>query len=320
MLSKDEESFNRSLELLQYAMGSMLDYMQDENIFELIVNPDGKLWIDTFGKGKIYTGIDITPDKAKQIIYAVAAISKQVITENFPLLEAEVPNTKTFDSFRFQGLLPGVVTGPALNIRKHPKKILTLDNYVEQGVITERQKAVLVQAIRDKKNIIAAGATASGKTTFLNALLAEIAKLSDRVVMIEDTKELHCTAEDCVAIRTFRSVNMIEALRATLRMSPNRIVVGEIRGEEALTLLDAWSTGHGGGCSTVHSNSAYDTLLRLENLTSRVAKNPQQVTISRAVDMVAYLRYSGLKRTLEEIICVKGYDANANAYITEKVI
>lgn len=321
MTAKSDESRERSLSTLKYAMGvDILKYMQDKDVFEIIVNPDHKLWVDTFGQGKIYTGIEIHPDTSKQIIYSAAAISGQVITSDFPMLEAELPDSDSFESSRFQGLLPGVVTDPAFNIRKHPQRILTLDHYVQQGVMTEHQKEIIVQAIHDKKNIIAAGGTSSGKTTLLNAILAEISKLTDRVIMIEDTKELHCVAQDCVALHTLKGVDMMALLRSTLRLSPNRIVVGEIRGEEALALLDAWSTGHGGGCSTVHSNSAYDTLLRLENLTSRVAKNPQQITIGRAVDMVVYLKYSGLKRTLEEIIHVEGYDPLKREYITQKIM
>jgi len=314
------ESMVRSLERLEFAMGQdVLKYMKDPNVFEVYINPDKKLWIDTFSEGKVYTGIDLTPELSKQIIYSVAAISGQVITANFPMLEADVPNSKFFESFRFEGILPGIVIEPTFNIRKHPKQILTLDDYVKQGVMTQRQKDIIVQAILDKKNIIAAGATSSGKTTLLNAILEEISKLSDRVIMIEDTKELHCAAKDYVALRTLKNVNMMELLRSTLRLSPKRIVVGEIRNDEALTLLDAWSTGHGGGCSTVHSNSAYDTLLRLETLTSRVSKNPQEITIGRAVDMVVYLKYDGLKRTLEEIISVTGYDSQKKEYITHQI-
>ena len=185
--------------------------------------------------------------------------------------------------------------------------------------MTTRQKAIIMTAIQQKKNIIAAGGTKSGKTTLLNAILQEISKLPDRVILIEDAPELRCTAKDHVSLRTMPNVTMDHLLRATLRKTPDRIVVGEVRGGEALSLLDAWSTGHSGGCSTVHSNSAMDTLIRLENMTSRVARNPQQFTISRAVDMIVYLKYEHLKRRIEEIISVESYDYVTHQYVTHTV-
>lgn len=315
----ENERMDRTFETLSYSMGEdILRYMQDHDVFEIIQNPDGTLWIDTFSKGKVCIG-ERDPASSKQIIYNVAAISGQVVAPEFPILEAEVPASDLFDGFRFNGLLPGIVTAPSFNIRKHPKRVLTLDEYVTQGVMSEHQKEIILKEIHAKKNIIVAGSTGSGKTTFVNAILAEISTLSDRIVMIEDTKELNCLAKDYVSLKTMKGVNMVALLRTTLRMSPNRIVVGEIRNEEALTLLDAWSTGHRGGCSTVHSDSAYDTLLRLETLTSRAAVNPQQITIGRAVDVVVYLEYTGLKRKVKEIIRVKGYDPLKQAYQVEVV-
>lgn len=314
------ERMDRTFENLYYSMGSIvLEYMKNQDVFEIILNPDGKLWVDTFSKGKVDTGCVLEEDKSKQIIYSIAAISDQIIAEEYPILEAEVPATSEFDSFRFNGILPGVVTAPSFNIRKHPKIVLTLDDYVAQGVITSHQKNLILAEIYAKKNIIIAGSTGSGKTTFVNAILAEIAKLTDRIVLIEDTKELNCMAKDFVSLTTTKTVDMVALLRTTLRMSPKRIVVGEVRNEEALTLLDAWSTGHRGGCCTVHSDSAYDTLLRLETLTSRTSANPQQITIGRAVDVVIYIEYTGLKRKLSEIMRVKGYDPLRQQYITEKI-
>lgn len=314
------EQEERSYANLFYSMGDViLPYMKNPDVFEIILNPDGKVWIDTFGKGKVDTDNVLADASSKQIIYSVAAISSQIISEDYPILEAEVPATSEFDSFRFNGLLPGIVTGPSFNIRKHPKKVLTLDEQVAQGVITIHQKNLIVEEIYAKKNIIVAGSTKSGKTTFVNSLLAEIAKLPDRIVLIEDLKELKCTSADFAALKTTKTVDMVALLRTTLRMSPNRIVVGEVRNEEALTLLDAWSTGHRGGCCTVHSDSAYDTLLRLETLTSRTSANPQQITIGRAVDVVIYIEYNDLKRRVSEIIRVKKYDPILQEYIIEPI-
>ena len=315
-----DESLERKISQLEYSMGAeLIALMRDDAVFEVIANPDGKIWTDTFDRGRVDTGIVLDAGQIRQIIFDVAALSDSVISETFPLLEAEIPDSRLFDRSRFQGELPDVVPAPDFNIRKHPKKVLSLDDYVKQGTMTTRQKAIIMTAIQQKKNIIAAGGTKSGKTTLLNAILQEISKLPDRVILIEDAPELRCTAKDHVSLRTMPNVTMDHLLRATLRKTPDRIVVGEVRGGEALSLLDAWSTGHRGGCSTVHSNSAMDTLIRLENMTSRVARNPQQFTISRAVDIIVYLKYEHLKRRIEEIISVESYDYVTHQYITHTI-
>jgi len=315
-----DESLERKIAQLEYSMGEeLIRLMNDDAVFEVIANPDGKIWIDTFDRGRVDTGIVLDAGQIRQIIFDVAALNDSVISESFPLLEAEIPDSRLFDRSRFQGELPDVVPSPDFNIRKHPKRVLSLDDYVKQGTMTTRQKAIIMTAIQQKKNIIAAGGTKSGKTTLLNAILQEISKLPDRVVMIEDAPELRCTAKDHVSLRTMPNVTMDHLLRATLRKTPDRIVVGEVRGGEALSLLDAWSTGHSGGCSTVHSNSAMDTLIRLENMTSRVARNPQQFTISRAVDIIIYLKYEHLKRRIEEIISVESYNYVTHQYVTHTV-
>ena len=299
-------------------MDKIIPLLQDENIFEVYVNPDGKIWTDGYD-GRKNTGLKISSAQSKQIILNVAALTNQLVTEEKPSLDAEIPENKFFDKCRFEGNLPMIVPAPSINIRKHPKKIFTLKDYCEQGILSEFQLEIILDAIKSKKNIIAAGGTKSGKTTLLNALLAEISKLNDRVILIEDTPELQCSAVDCVSMRTTRTFTMSDCLRSVLRMTPDRIVVGEVRGGEALALLDAWSTGHGGGCSTVHSNSAKDTLLRLENMTARVSQNPQQATIGQAVNLIIYLKYTGNRRIVEDIIQVAGWDTVKQQYILKKI-
>ncbi len=316
----EDVTLQRKFNLLKNAMGpEMLKLMTDPDVFEVYLNPDQIVWIDTHKSGRVCTDIMLDPSRSAQIIKAVAALSDQVIDGNQPALAAEIPDSDLFDSCRFQGELPFIVPFPSFNIRKHPKTVLTLDDYVKQGTMTEAQKDIIIKAVLDRKNIIAAGGTKSGKTTLLNAILVEISKLPDRVVMIEDTPELRCTAKDCISLRTMPEVSMDKLLYYTLRKSPDRIVVGEVRSVEALALVDAWSTGHSGGCSTVHSNSAADTLIRLENMTSRASQTPQSMTISRAVNVIIYLKYEHLKRRIDEIISVDGYDSVTKQYLTHKL-
>ena len=313
-----DKTFQITMNTLAACMDKLIPLLQDEGIFEVYINPDGKVWTDGY-KGRQFSGLMMTAAQTKQIILNVAALTSQLVTEEKPALDAEIPENQYFDKCRFEGNLPMIVPAPSLNIRKHPKKIFTLADYEEQKILTVGQRAVILNAIYAKKNIIAAGGTKSGKTTLLNALLAEISKLDDRVIMIEDTPELQCSAADCVSMRTTRSFTMSDCLRSVLRMTPDRIVVGEVRGGEALALLDAWSTGHGGGCSTVHSNSAKDTLLRLENMTARVSQNPQQATIGQAVNLIIYLKYTGQRRIVEDIIEVDGWDAVRQEYRLKKI-
>ena len=321
MAESDEIVRERRLQILEMSLGrDVMRYMHDDNVTEVIVNPDGKLWIDTFDKGFQHTGITIDEDEAKRVIYAVADLSGQVIDlKKDPSLQADIPASRLFSNCRFQAELPSIVEAPSFNIRKHSKIVFTLENYVKQGAMTEKQHEVILDAIHKKKNIIAAGGTASGKTTLLNAILAEISQLDERVITIEDTKELKCTAENKVALTTTDTVDMENLLRKTLRLSPNRIVVGEVRGKEALILMDAWSTGHRGGCSTVHSDSAVDTLFRLEDLVSRVSLSTQQAGIARAIDVVIYIAKRAIRRSVDEVLSIDGWDRERHEYITHRL-
>lgn len=315
MLTSQSESEERALSTLHYTMGpEVLGYMEDPNVFEIIVNPDGTLWIDTFKKGRIFTGSYVNAADSRQLVFQVASMTNQVCTDEMPMLAAELP-----DGSRFQGFLPKVVTAPSYIIRKHSQQVFSLADYVNQGVMSRAQEQMILRAIADKKNIVAAGGTKSGKTTFLNAILAEISKYDDRIVMIEDLPELRCTAQNYLSLRTTDKVTQDDLLKSTLRATPDRIVVGEVRSGEALALLDAWSTGHGGGCSTVHSNSAKQTLYRLQQMVSRVSITPQQVTIAEAVDIVIYIKRKGTGRIIEEVIAVDGFDEEKKDYITHQI-
>ncbi len=312
-----ETSRGRTLETFAYECQQcgIKEYLDDDDVEEIMVNPDGTLWLKTQSKGLIDTGKELRAQNIKNLIFRVAALTDQIINmDKIPALQAEIPQSYVCDAARFQAELPNIVSGPSMNIRKYTKVVLTLEDYVKNGTMTQQQYEVLIKAIKEHKNIIAAGGTASGKTTLLNAILHEISATKDRIVMIEDTPELRCTAKNNVSFRTTEFVDMDMLLRFTLRKTPNRIVVGEIRGKEALTLLDAWSTGHRGGCSTVHADSAVDTLHRLESLVTRVSLTPQNETVGRAVDMVVYIKVKGTERKIDQIIEVDGYNLDTKRY------
>jgi len=285
-------------------IGAALD---DKNVIEIMVNPDGKLWLDRHGEGRVYTGEMITPPDAERIVKLVASHIRQEVTTNRPIVSAELPGIPPFGGERFEGLLPPVVSAPCFSIRKGAAKIFTLGDYVEAETMTKAQADALSYAVNAKLNILIVGGTSSGKTTFANALLAEIANCNDRVLILEDTRELQCAAEDTVALRTHgQDVKLADLVRSTLRLRPDRIVVGEVRGPEALDMLKAWNTGHPGGIATVHANSAEAGIYRIEQLILEGASSVPRTLIAEAINVIVFISGRGLSRRVETIARVLG--------------
>lgn len=304
---KIDTSQERLLQMLATAVGPQVaDFLDDPQVVELMLNPDGRLWVDRLGEGRADTGIKIPPANAERVIYLIASSTGAVCNADTPILSAEFPGSGN----RFQGLLPPVVVAPTFTIRKKALMVFTLDNYVEQGIMSAAQKEAIVKSVRSKKNILIVGGTGSGKTTLANAVLDEIAHTGDRIVIIEDTLELQCTAPDTVFLRSREHVSMNELLKATMRLRPDRIVVGEVRGPEALTLLKAWNTGHPGGCATVHANSARGGLTRLEQLIQEAIPTPQKELVAEAVNVIIYMERFQHGRRIREVVSVEGIEAD----------
>jgi type IV secretion system protein VirB11 len=210
-------------------------------------------------------------------------------------------------------LLPPVVTAPAFAIRKPAVAIFTLDDYVDRGIMSRLQAAALRRGVTDRANILVAGGTSTGKTTLTNALLAEVAKTSDRVVLIEDTRELQCAAPNLVAMRTKDGVaTLSDLVRSSLRLRPDRIPIGEVRGAEALDLLKAWGTGHPGGIGTIHAGSAIGALRRMEQLIQEAVIAVPRALIAETIDIIAVLSGRGASRRLAELARVDGLTADGD--------
>jgi type IV secretion system protein VirB11 len=221
------------------------------------------------------------------------------------MVSAELPETRE----RFEGLLPPIAAAPCFSIRKPAGVTFTLSGYIDKAIMTSGQAQALRQAIAARQNILIAGGTSSGKTTLANALLAEIATLDERVIILEDTRELRCDAEDCVALKTKPGVaTLADLVRSTLRLRPDRIIIGEVRGAEALDMLKAWNTGHPGGIATIHANSASAALSRLEQLLQEAVMVVPKTLIAEAIDVIVYLHSRGDKRRVGEILSLEGLD------------
>ncbi len=206
-------------------------------------------------------------------------------------------------------MLPPVSLAPCFSIRKPATRIYTLLDYVADGIMSAEIARLLSLAVVERRNILVAGGTSSGKTTLANALLAEMAHLDERVILIEDTRELQSPAPDTVALRTRAGhVTMADLVRSTLRLRPDRIIVGEVRGGEALDMLKAWNTGHPGGIATVHANSAASALLRIEQLIQEAVVTVPRRLIADAIDMVVFIAGRGQARRVETLARVAGLD------------
>lgn len=303
-------SSDRRRAMLRTAMGpTIAAALADPAVIEIMVNPDGALRLDRLGEGRSDTGTRYDPAQVERIIRLVASHARTEVHAASPIVSAELPPHGEGAGERFEGVLPPVSLAPCFSIRKPAAKIYTLLDYVMDGIMPADTARLLSLAVVERKNILVAGGTSSGKTTLVNALLAEMAHLDERVILIEDTRELQCAASDVVALRTRPGiVGMADLVRSTLRLRPDRIIVGEVRGAEALDMLKAWNTGHPGGIATVHANSAVSALYRLEQLVQETVVTVPRRLIAEAIDMIVFIAGRGLARRVETIARVAGVD------------
>ncbi len=311
------ETQGRRRAMLKTAMGpDIAAALADAAVIEIMVNPDGALRLDRLGEGRVDTGARLGAAEVERIVRLVASHIRVEVHADNPIVSAELPE----NGERFEGVLPPVSTAPCFSIRKPAVRIYTLAHYVSDRIMQAPQAELLRRAVAERRNILIAGGTSSGKTTLANALLAEMADLDERVILIEDTRELQCAAPDCVALRTKPGVVTLAALvRSTLRLRPDRIIVGEVRGPEALDMLKAWNTGHPGGIATVHANSARAALYRLEQLVQEAVVGIPRRLIAEAIDLVVFIAGRGTSRRIETIAEVSGLNPDGD-YATKDVL
>jgi type IV secretion system protein VirB11 len=310
----NSEGLARGARMLRTALGpAIARFLEDASVVEVMLNPDGRLWIDRLSGGLADTGERMSAADGERIVRLVAHHVGAEVHAGRPRVSAELPETGE----RFEGLLPPVVTAATFAIRKPAVAVFTLDDYVTAGIMAAGQAEALRHAVAERLNILVAGGTSTGKTTLTNALLAEVAKTSDRVVLIEDTRELQCAAPNLVAMRTKDGVaSLSDLVRSSLRLRPDRIPIGEVRGSEALDLLKAWGTGHPGGIGTIHAGNAIGALRRLEQLIQEVVVTVPRALIAETIDLVAVLAGRGSSRRLAELGRVEGLGPDGDYRVT----
>ena len=300
--------------MLRTALGTAIGaWLADPQIIEIMLNPDGRLWVDRLGLGVADSGEKLTPADGERIVRLVAHHVGVEIHAGSPRVSAELPE----GGERFEGLLPPVVAAPAFAIRKPAVAVFTLHDYVASGVMSADNALLLQRGVTERWNILVAGGTGTGKTTLTNALLAEVARTSDRIVLIEDTRELQCTSPNLVALRTKDGVaSLSDLVRSSLRLRPDRIPIGEVRGAEALDLLKAWGTGHPGGIGTIHAGTALGALRRMEQLIQEAVITVPRALLAETIDLVAVLVRDPRGRRLAELARVEGLDAHSDYRLT----
>lgn len=284
----------------------LLAALNDTSTVELLVNPDGRVWVERLGEPMRCIGI-LGVAQIEAVIKTVAGFHSKEVTRLSPIIEGEFP----LDQSRFAGQIPPVVSAPCFAIRKKSIQVYALSDYVACGILSHRHCEVIRKSILDHRNILVIGGTGSGKTTLINAIIQEMVEgfPDERVIILEDTAEIQCKAQNFVQYHTTPEVGMTQLLKTTLRMRPDRILVGEVRGAEALDLLDCWNTGHEGGAATLHANNALMGLTRLESLISRNTAAPKDINrlIAEAVHLIVYISRAPQGRIVKEVIEIVGF-------------
>ena len=331
-LSLHDQLHVRLEEKLRRELGAaVLDALADPRIIEVMLNPDGRLWLDELGVGMRDTGTIVPAAQAENLLGTIAATLGSIVNAERPILEGEL----ALDGSRVCGLLSPVVRAPAFCIRKAASAVYTLDDYVRDGILDVAASfgvsdlldappyghaATLRHAIATRQNILVVGGTQSGKTTLTNGLLHELAcSVGDeqRVVVLEETRELRCTVGNHVALRSTDTIDLTRLVRTAMRLRPDRIIVGEVRGAEALAMLKAWNTGHPGGIATVHANDAHAALIRLEQLVQEANVPAQPALIAEAVDLIVVIVRTPTGRRITEVARVRG--VRDNTYLLDPI-
>ncbi len=295
----------------------------DESVSEIMGNPDATWWYERdgiifaeatiqFDSGRLRTGLEVIANH----------LGKRLDEDN-PVLHAQLP-----DGSRLAAVIPPVVRPcPALTIRKFTSRRFTVDDLIARGTMTEALAQFLQEQIRCGKTVLISGGTGSGKTTLLN-IMAQAIPDEERIIVIEDTSELRIQKPNVLAVEcqtdTFKArITFDDLLKSALRWRPDRIILGEVRGIEARTLLDSFNTGHAGSLATIHANSAEKALHRFANLVMRSHTQTTfvdtEAEIGESVDFVVHIERQPGGRVIREVLRMIGYDRDTKRFLIEPV-
>ena len=292
---------------------AVIEALEDPAVVEVILNADGRLWVERHGEPMQPAG-SMTAANALSLLGTIASALDTVISRDAPVLEGEL----LLDGSRIEGIVPPITAAPIFAIRKRATLVFSLQQYVDEDIMTAAQRDQIARAVADKRNILVVGGTGTGKTTLVNAIIREMAEAfpDQRLVVLEDTTELQVQSPNHCVLRTSMTTSMQDLLRATMRLRPDRILVGEVRGAEALALLKAWNTGHSGGVATVHANDSLAALTRLEQLVAEGGLvQGRENLIGEAVDLVVTIQRAPTGRRVGDLLRVTGY--SYGEYLTE---
>ncbi|WP_348270143.1 ATPase, T2SS/T4P/T4SS family [Edaphobacter paludis] len=312
-----------SFELILPFLRPIEPLLLDDSISEIMGNPDSSWWYERDGIMRREETVSFDADRLRTGLEVIANQLGKRLDEDNPVLHAQLP-----DGSRLAAVIPPVVRpSPALIVRKFPSRHYTVDDLIARGTLTQPLSELLSEQIRNGKTVLISGGTSTGKTTILRVLANAIPE-DQRIVVIEDTSELHIRKPNMLAVEcqtdTFKaSISFDDLLKSALRWRPDRIIVGEVRGMEARTLLDSLNTGHAGSLATIHANSAEKALHRFANL---VMRNHAQTTfsdteaeIAEAVDFVVHVERQPGRRVVREVLALRGYDRAAKRFLIEPV-
>ncbi|MHB1712283.1 MAG: CpaF family protein [Acidimicrobiales bacterium] len=279
-----------------------------KTVSEIMVNPDSSVWIEEDGAIQLLPGIRFADGALLTGLEVIANKFGKKLDADSPILNLRLP-----DGSRLAAMVPPVVhPRPLMTIRKFTSRHFTMTDLIERKMLTEDQATTLTESVRRGDNILISGGTSSGKTTLLN-VLADVIPKQERILIIEDTAELHIRKPHVLSAEAQAdthkdAVTFDHLLKAALRHRPDRIILGEIRGGEARTLLDSMNTGHHGALTTIHANGAEDALRRLSHLAMRasggVSLSDVEAECRRAIDIVVHVaRNEGLRHVSEVMVC-----------------
>src|SRR5487761_694823 len=312
-----------SFELILPFLRPIEPLLLDDSISEIMGNPDASWWYERDGIIRRETAVSFDPSRLRTGLEVIANQLGKRLDEDNPVLHAQLP-----DGSRLAAVIPPVVRpAPALTIRKFTSRHYTVDDLIARGTLTRPLADFLEQQIRSGKTLLISGGTGTGKTTLLR-ILANAIPEEQRIVVIEDTAELHIQKPNILAVEcqtdTFKAnISFDDLLKSALRWRPDRIILGEVRGIEARTLLDSFNTGHAGSLATIHANSAAKALRRFANLAMRSHQQASiediEAEIAEAVNFVIHIERQPGRRAIREVIAVDGYDRHAQSFQLESV-